>query len=77
MLKAKKFKPGEYDRNTNIVPDDEALFEIAEEVSNCCSARITEDGLCSDCKDHCVPILINEDGEEIDSEETCGAMDRF
>lgn len=43
-----------------------------ELVSNCCEAPVYEGtDFCSDCKEHCDPIPIEE------SEMTLGAMDRF
>lgn len=33
-------------------------------VSDCCNAGMYINGICSDCKDHCVPIVEDEEEEE-------------
>jgi hypothetical protein len=40
-----------------------SILEGREIVSNCCSAPVMEepfDGVCSNCKEHCVPVLTEE-----------------
>lgn len=48
----------EYDLNDEEIKVVDTFFGTHETASNCCYARIGEDGICSDCKEHAEKILI-------------------
>jgi len=48
----------EYDLNDEEIRVVDTFFGTHETASNCCLANIDECGICSDCKEHAVKVLI-------------------
>jgi hypothetical protein len=43
--------------------NDERLMTYEDKVSDCCNAEVYENDICTDCKDNCSAIDIEELGE--------------